>query len=602
MDTVVIGAGPAGLTAAYELRKLGRRATVLEADSQVGGISRTVDYQGYRFDLGGHRFFSKVPLVNELWHEMLGPEMLVRPRLSRICYRNCFFDYPLRVGDVIAKLGLAETAIVAMSCLKAKLAPSLPETSFEQWVTNRFGRRLYEIFFKAYTEKVWGIPCGDISSQWAAQRIKGLSFVQAVRHALGAGRKDGQVITTLIEEFLYPRRGPGMMWERCRDLLGQRGTPTLTGIHVERLRHKAGRVYCAQGHDASGNVVEFGADAFLSSMPLREIVESLDPVPPDDVLQAARSLRYRDFLTVVLIARRQNIFPDTWIYIHTPDIRMGRIQNYKNWSPEMVPDQSRTSLGLEYFLWEHDEMWSWSDQKLIDLGKHECAKLGFIQKDEVEDGTVVRMKKAYPVYDRSYQANVKLVRRYLERLDNLQCIGRNGQHRYNNQDHSMMTGVFAARNVVGERHDIWSINVEQDYHEEVRSKPQTAGVKVPPPQAVPAQEGLETVLRKVFASVDPVAMGVAVAMVCATLMALASGVVLAGGAEPARNALSLLSAYIVGYDLTWLGVLLGTAQAGILGFVLGWAGASMRNGLISAYVRLIHKAATCEKPASGGRI
>jgi protoporphyrinogen oxidase len=465
--TVIIGAGPAGLTAAYELSKLGLGSTVLEADLEVGGLSRTVAYDGYRFDIGGHRFFSKVPLINALWEEILGEDFLVRPRLSRILYRGHFFDYPLKPMNALRGLGPVEAARCVLSYLHARVSPARDERSFEAWVSNRFGRRLFEIFFKTYTEKVWGMPCSEISADWAAQRIKNLSLLGALRNAfLGSATRRGEVITTLVERFHYPRLGPGMMWDRCATLVGA-GTGTLVrGVRAETVRHRDGRVVAVVGRSASGERTEYGGAHFISTMPIRELVNALDPPPPDEVVCAANRLSYRDYLTVVLVVKRESVFQDNWIYIHSPEAKMGRIQNYKNWSPDMVPDPSRTSLGLEYFLWDRDREWRWPDDRLIERGIEECVRLGLVERPEVERGTVVRMPKAYPVYDRDYQESLATVRRWLARLPNLQLIGRNGQHRYNNQDHSMLTGVYAARNLAGERHDVWAVNTDLTYHEE----------------------------------------------------------------------------------------------------------------------------------------
>ena len=374
MKALVIGAGPAGLTAAYKLSKFDVQSTILEADIVVGGISRTINHLGYRFDIGGHRFFSKVPFINELWQEMLGEEFLLRPRLSRIHYDGHFFNYPLKLTNALTGLGIVETALVGLSYAKVMLAPSIPETTFEQWVSNRFGQRLYEIFFKTYTEKVWGMPCTEISAEWAAQRIKNMSLIEVLRNTFGAnGRsKDGQVITSLIEQFNYPRFGPGMMWERFESSLRDHDIETIFDRRVEKIWHNKRRVECIGARSCTGEMVKLSADQFISSMPLRNLIESLDPAPPDEVLRAAAQLRYRDFITVVLIVNRENVFPDNWIYIHSPEVKMGRIQNYKNWSPDMVPDLSKTSLGLEYFAYENDEMWSWPDKKLIELGIKEC--------------------------------------------------------------------------------------------------------------------------------------------------------------------------------------------------------------------------------------
>ncbi len=601
---IIIGAGPAGLTSAYELSKLGISSTILEADEQVGGLSRTVSYKGYRFDIGGHRFFSKVPLINELWREMLSEDFLLRPRMSRIHYRGHFFDYPLKAANALAGLGPVEAFLVMLSYSKAKLFPHAEETNLEQWVSNRFGQRLYEIFFKTYTEKVWGMPCTEISADWAAQRIKNLSLKEAVRNALfGAGKSaEGEIITTLIEQFHYPRLGPGMMWECCKELLASQGNETVHGVKVDKIRHHKGRVESVIGHKSNGERVEFDGDQFISSMPLRRLIQSLDPLPPDEVLEAANSLRYRDYLTVVLMAKREHVFPDNWIYIHSPEVKMGRIQNYKNWSPEMVPDSSRSSLGLEYFLWQKDEEWNWSNDRLIDLGIKECAQIGLVQPDEVEDGTVVRMKKAYPVYDQDYQTRIDLIRNYLETIPNLQTVGRNGLHRYNNQDHSMLTGVYAARNIVGEKNDVWAVNTEQDYHEEVReaetSRVKTMGDRAVPmpvqPATVETDALADQLIQKAFAKLDPVALGVAVGTVVGAGLLLATIVLLLKGGTFIGPRLGLLRNFLIGYDVTWLGSLVGLVEGSIGGFALGYAGASFRNWGMKAYAYMLKRRAEAQ--------
>jgi protoporphyrinogen oxidase len=604
-NAVIIGAGPAGLTAAYELSKLGMGSTVLEADKQVGGLSRTVNYRGYRFDIGGHRFFTKVPLINELWKEMLGEDFLLRPRLSRIHYKGHFYDYPLKATNALAGLGPIEALLVGLSFSKAKLFPHAEETNLEQWVANRFGHRLYEIFFKTYTEKVWGIPCSEISADWAAQRIKNLSLPEAVRNAVfGNGRsKNGDIITTLIEQFNYPRFGPGMMWERCEELLANQGNETVRGIKVEKIRHHHGRVECVYGRTHEGEAIEFGGDHFISSMPLRSLIRVLSPAPPDEVLEAANTLRYRDYLTVVLIAKREKVFPDNWIYIHSPEVKMGRIQNYKNWSPEMVPDPSRTSLGLEYFLWDNDKEWGWSNDRLIEHGIQECASIDMIEPDEVEDGTVVRMKKAYPVYDRQYQDSLAIIRRYLESIPNLQTVGRNGLHRYNNQDHSMLTAVYAARNIVGEQHDVWSVNTEMEYHEEERVKTSVAkpvrarqatltaptGDRQTPLRLTP-----EELIEAAFAKLDPVSLGAAVGIVAGISLFIATITLLLKGGEVVGPTLALLDNVLLGFSMTWSGALVGLMEATIGGFMLGYLFAWLRNMGIDAYAWLLQRRAIAE--------
>jgi protoporphyrinogen oxidase len=582
---LIAGAGPAGLTAAYELSKLGLRPTVLEADNQVGGLSRTVNYRGYRFDIGGHRFFSKVPLINDLWKEILREDFLIRPRLSRIYYRECFFDYPLKALNALTGLGPLEALLIGLSYARARLSPHAEETNFEQWVTNRFGERLYQIFFKTYTEKVWGIPCTEISADWAAQRIKNLSLTEALRNALLSSGKtaDGQIITTLIDQFNYPRFGPGMMWEACRDLLAARGHETLGGVRVERIRHRNGRVECVLGRTSDGQSVEFDADHFISTLALRELIHALDPPPPREVLEAANHLRYRDYLTVVLIVKRESVFPDNWVYIHSPEVKMGRIQNYKNWSPEMVPDPLRTSLGLEYFLWDKDEEWEWPRERLIEFGVRECARIGLIEPGEVEDGTVVRMRKAYPVYDQHYHKSLGTVRRYLETLTNFQTVGRNGLHRYNNQDHSMLTAIFAARNIVGEQNDVWSVNTEMEYHEESRVA-SSSGDRLIPTRVIP-----DELIREVFAKLDPIALGVAIGTVSALTLLLAVFALLIKGGPVIGPNLGLLGHFLFGFEVTWSGAIVGAIEGWIGGFVLGYLIAWFRNWGLAAYAYLVKR-------------
>jgi protoporphyrinogen oxidase len=595
--TMIIGAGPAGLTAAYELSKLGEGALILEADTQVGGLSRTVNYKGYRFDIGGHRFFSKIPYINELWREILQEDFLLQPRLSRIHYKGHFFDYPLKAGNALAGLGALEALRVCLSYARAKICPYGGDDNFESWVANRFGYRLYDIFFKTYTEKVWGVSCHEISADWATQRIKNLSLKNALRQALfGQKHENGRLITTLIEQFHYPRFGPGMMWERCERLLAQRGVPTQRGERVEKIQHRRGRVELITTRQLSDTRTEFGGKHFISTMPLRELIFALQPPPPDNVLQAARHLRYRDYLTVVLIVKRENVFSDNWIYIHTPEVKLGRVQNYKNWSAAMVPEASRTSLGLEYFLWEKDEEWRWPNERLIELGIRECEQIGLIQAREVEDGTVVRMQKAYPVYDANYRDSLEIIRHYLANFSNLQTIGRNGLHRYNNQDHSMLTGVYAARNITGETNDVWAVNTEMEYHEEAPAKDARFGDRLTPAAVAPsARLSPEEVIEIAFARLDPLALGVAVGLVSALVLFLLTGILLLKGGPVIGPNLSLLANYFIGYKVTWLGAFFGALEAGLGGFAVGNLLARLRNWGVQVYARLAQKRAAAEE-------
>ena len=464
LSVIILGAGPAGLTAAYELTKAGLPPTVIEAENFVGGLARTVDYKGYRFDIGGHRFFTKVSAIEKLWHEILGEELLIRPRMSRIYYNKKFFQYPLRPLNALTRLGLSETIRCVGSYGWSQLSPEYPEDSFAAWVSNRFGRRLYNIFFTTYTEKVWGMPCSEIQAEWAAQRIKSLSLPDTLRKSIFSGQTLNKIANRRAETFLYPRHGPGMMWNRAREIIEKKGSQLLLGNPVKQIYWEPGFVRAVK----VGTETLCG-DHFLSSIALRDLVESLSPPPPKDILNAARKLQYRDFLTVSLIIRRKNIFPDNWIYIHDTSVKLGRIQNFKNWSSEMVPDPGTTCLGLEYFCSQGDKIWGLSDRELIKLGTREIETLGFANGQDVVDGQVVRMKKAYPVYDRQYGQALSDIRDFLGNLKNLQLIGRNGMHRYNNQDHSMLTAMLATQNIQGEQFDLWTVNTEQVYQENGRN-------------------------------------------------------------------------------------------------------------------------------------
>jgi protoporphyrinogen oxidase len=462
---VIMGAGPAGLTAAWELMKAGRDVVIWEADpTYVGGISRTVQANGFRFDVGGHRFFSKSAEVNEIWRQIMPDDFVDCPRLSRIYYRNKFFSYPLEAVDSFLKLGPFETVRIIGSYLRARLHPIRPETTFAQWVTNRFGKRLFEMFFKSYTEKVWGISCDEISADWAAQRIKGLSLREAILSAF-RGKKAAPTAKTLIRNFFYPRLGPGQMWETAANKIIERGGWIFLDRKVQTIHWDETGVTHITGTNQLGKFFQQEGTSFISSIPLQELMLSLDPPPPKEVLAAARALRYRDFLTVCLIVNRADVFPDTWIYIHDPSVKVGRVQNYKNWSAAMVPDSKLTSLGMEYFCFEGDGLWTATEHDLAELAIREAVQIGLIKASEVMDAFVVKMPKAYPIYDQQYQKHVQTIREWVSMFANLQPVGRNGMHHYNNQDHSMMTAMLAAKNIQGAEFDCWRVNTEAEYHE-----------------------------------------------------------------------------------------------------------------------------------------
>ena len=461
---VIAGAGPGGLTAAYELTKRGQHPVVLEADDVVGGISRTVVRDGWRFDLGGHRFFTKVPEVEALWHEIL-PEgdFLLRPRMSRIFYNGKYYDYPLKAMNALRNLGLWEAMLCGFSYVWARIRPPKDEANYENWLVARFGWRLYRTFFKTYTEKVWGVEVSEMPADWAAQRVKNLDLRKAVLNAILPKRNQTE-ITTLIEEFQYPKYGPGMMWEVCAEKVQAAGGTLELGARLTQIHVEGGRArsvtYRQGGTDPSVDVAHV-----ISTMPMRELVHCFRPPPPDHVLAAADGLNYRDYLTVALIVPESRSFPDNWIYIHAADVEVGRIQNYGSWSPYLVKD-GRTCLGLEYFVFEGDAMWEMGDDDLIALGTKELGLLGLAKPGDVEGGYVVRVPKAYPYYDFTYKENVETIRHYLAaEAPNVHPVGRNGMHKYNNQDHSMYTAILTVENMFGGTHDVWSVNVEEEYHE-----------------------------------------------------------------------------------------------------------------------------------------
>jgi protoporphyrinogen oxidase len=458
---IIIGAGPAGLAAARQLVNTQHfQVHVLEKADKVGGISRTESHNGYLFDIGGHRFFSRDPVITGLWQEMLGRDFLTVRRRSRIFYRRRYFSYPLNLWETVGNLGSMESLISCLSYLKAKIFPFADEDTFEQWTVNRFGRRLYEMFFKSYTEKVWGIPCTRIRSDWAAQRIKGLSFRTALSHALFRNTDT----VSLIEAFSYPRLGPGMMWEKFSHEIQAAGGSVELGSPVVAIHHTDGLVREVSYRQAD-DIVRRPADEVVASLPLDNLISIMDPSPPPEILEAASKISYRSFIIIILVFDEEDLFPDQWLYIHSPEVTVGRIQNFKNWSPAMVPDQRTTSLGLEYFCDENDTLWSSDDQDLIRLAIQEIGHLGIARAGKVIDSCVLRQPKAYPVYDEHYREHVEVLKTYLGQIRNLQTIGRNGMHRYSNMDLAMTSGILAAQNITGARHDLWQLGNSADYLE-----------------------------------------------------------------------------------------------------------------------------------------
>lgn len=526
---IIIGAGPAGLTAALELLRSGSAIpVVLEGSDEIGGISRTVNYKGYRMDIGGHRFFSKSDWVMDWWREILpiagspdaavpisyqgqqrvvtvddqekvkideraGRVMLVRDRLSRIYFLRKYFDYPIKLnGNTLKNLGAIRLLRIGISYVWAMLFPRRREVSLEDFLFNRFGGELYRTFFKDYTEKVWGVPCREISAEWGAQRIKGLSIVAALRHALskkhGSRTVDGQkqTETSLIEKFLYPRLGPGQLWEEVARLVEERGGSILRSHRVLRLEclpvagEQPERVASVVALDGSGKEVTFTGDAFISTMPVKDLVAGIVPPLPDEVREVAAALPYRDFITVGLLLSKMkkniqsrssgnsNMPPDNWIYIQERDVRIGRLQVFNNWSPDLVPEPGHIWLGLEYFCQEGDDLWSKSDSEMQVFAAEELAKIGMIDQADILDGTVIRVPKTYPAYFGTY-SDFGVIRTALDKIENLYLVGRNGMHRYNNQDHSMLTAKLATEAIIAgntDKNAIWAVNVDDEYHEE----------------------------------------------------------------------------------------------------------------------------------------
>jgi len=568
---VIIGAGPAGLAAGYEFVNRGISPVILERSALVGGIARTESYKDFNFDIGGHRFFSKDEEINRLWEEMLGPDLFKVNRLSRIYYKGKFFNYPLRPVNALFNLGPVESLLVLISYCRARLSPLPDENSFEEWVINRFGERLYRTFFKTYTEKVWGIPCKEIRADWAAQRIKGLSLLVAVSNALFGGHQ----AKSLIEQFSYPKLGPGMMWQRFMDRIVAGGGKVMLHSEVSAIRHGNSRITGIEVRKGE-TIGELRAENYISSMPISRLVQLFKPQPPAEVLQSANLLAHRGFIIVVLIIDRQTLFPDQWLYVHSPKVQVGRIQNFKNWSRFMVPEQSKTSIGMEYFCNENDPTWKMTDKELGEMATREMEEMGFGPASQVIDSYVVRQPFAYPVYDSTYKQNLRAIRNYIDNFVNLQTIGRSGMHRYNNMDHSMQTGILAAKNCCGEHHDLWAVNEEKSYLEE-------AGTRKAAP-VVP-----EKVLIRAFARMDKFAFAVAVGTICGLLVFGATLWIISRGGDVLNSHLRLLGQYFIGYTVTVKGGFIAFGYSFFWGFLFGWLFAYLRNLFLAIYIYRIKR-------------
>ena len=578
---IIAGGGPAGLTAGYELAtKHQIRPIVLEKLDKVGGIARTENYKGFYFDMGGHRFFTKSKEVNAFWHDVMGDEFLLRPRLSRIYYDDTYFDYPLKPLNALIGLGIWRSFQVGMSYLRWQIFPYRQEETFEEWVTNRFGKRLFQTFFKSYTEKVWGISTSELKAEWAAQRIKNLDLKTAIINMfVGTGTK----VTSLIEQFHYPRRGPGMLWTIVKDKIENLGGTVQLNSEVVGFQRDGNRITGAVVRCNGHTEVIPGTD-FISTMPIPDFIRSLDPPAPPEILEAANKLKFRDFLTVCLILDKPELFPDNWIYVHYPEVQVGRIQNFKNWSPDMVPDDSKTSLGLEYFCNQGDELWSMPDEELIELGSREIEIIDLAKYEDVIDGAVFRVENTYPVYDSGYQEVLGTLREYLETFENFQTIGRNGLHRYNNQDHAMLTGMLSVRNMMlGEQNDLWVVNAEQEYHEEIA------------PETEEQRERIEHVVEEAFAQafrkMDAGAFGIAMGAAVGLILFFGTLAVALNGRVDVIERLFLLGQYFPGYDVTIPGSILGLIYGFLAGFLVGWWFAFVRNAVVLLNMSIIHRRA-----------
>ena len=571
VPVVILGCGPAGLAASYELIKSGTRPLILEKSDKIGGIARTEMYNGYCFDIGGHRFFTKNEQISQIWQEMLGDDFLKVPRVSRIYYRSRFFNYPLQAFDALSKLGILESSLIFLSYIKAQLFLFSEEKTFEQWVSKRFGKRLYKTFFKTYTEKIWGIPCHKIQADWAAQRIKGLSLIVAISNAL----IKTQGAKSLIEEFDYPLKGPGMMWQRFLEKVEEGGGQVSFNAEVIKIKHENGRIISVGYIDEDNRKKEVVCRHLISSIPITKLVTLFDPKVPDEVLKAAQNLSFRAFIIVILIIDKKDLFPDQWIYVHSPNVKVGRIQNFKNWSKAMLPDHHKTSIGMEYFCNEGDDKWRMSDDELKALAFREFTHLDLAKGGTVIDSFVVRQPDAYPVYDQSYKEHLGVIGDFLGNLNNFQTIGRSGLYRYNNMDHSMQTGMLAAQNVLGASHNLWEVNEEKEYLEEDKGKK--------------AEQSLYKSFTGTFARMDTFAFACAMGLVSGLNIFLATIWLIIKGGKMVGPNLQLLNQYLAGYAVTLKGAFIGFGYFLFWGFLFGWLFAYLRNLFLAFYIYTIKK-------------
>ncbi|TSC66086.1 MAG: amine oxidase [Candidatus Berkelbacteria bacterium Gr01-1014_85] len=466
VNIVILGAGPSGLGAGYEFSKHQQPVTIFDTHKIIGGLARTIKFKGNLFDVGPHRFYTKDKTVLKLWEETLGTDFLHVPRLTRIYYRNRFFDYPIKAGNVLKNLGLFETGLMLLSYFWAMIAPKKKAISFEDWISQKFGKKLYRTFFKTYTEKVWGVPCHEIDARWAAQRIKGLNLTEVITNALMPKRAK---VRSLISEFRYPTKGAGMMYETMANNLVESGSKIYLEHRCQRINHTGQKINSIELLH-KGQIVKVQIDKLLSSIPITDFIKILNPLPEKAVIDAAKTLRYRDHITVNLIIKDRQPFPDNWIYVHSPEVKMARISNYNQFSHSMTTGPDLIAISCEYFCYRDDEIWKMKDEDLVKFATQELEQLKLAQSTEVSEGFVIRELDSYPLYYLGYEDSFNVMKDYLLKFENLTLIGRAGMFKYNNMDHALLSGIYAARNEYGSNYDLWNINEDSDYLEEEKSK------------------------------------------------------------------------------------------------------------------------------------